>query len=253
MIFGEAYANQYDELYSNKDYLGECDLIERVFRSFGSGEILSVVDWGCGTGNHAIPLAKRGYSVTGVDRSSEMLRLASRKATENNADVKWIEGDIRVDGAGGPFDAGLLMFAVLGYLSSNDEVIGTLCNARKHIRKGGLLALDAWYGPAVLALKPKDRLKVIPLPEGKLIRSVVCSLDTRHHLCKLHCNSWRLINGRVTDESEEDHTVRYFFPMELELLLKQSGFALSSLTAFPTIDVPVDETTWNVFVVAQAT
>ena len=253
MVFGEAYANHYDQLYGTKDYSGECDLIEGVFRRFGSGEIRSLVDWGCGTGSHSIPLAKRGYSVTGVDRSPSMLHHARVKSAENQVNVNWIEGDIREGEAGGLFDAGLCMFAVLGYLSSNEDLIAALTNIRRHIRMGGVLVFDVWYGPAALTLKPADRVKIVSLPDGKLIRVVRGSLDTRHHLCTIRINSWRLSEGRVADDSEEVHELRYFFPMELELLLKQSGFTLASLTAFPTLDLPPDETTWNVLVVGNAT
>ena len=114
------------------------------------------------------------------------------------------------------------------------------------------MAFDVWYGPAVLALKPSDRVKIIPIPDGKLVRIVSCSLDTRHHLCNVHYNSWRLIGDRVTEDCEEIHALRYFFPMELESLLEQAGFALASLTTFPTLDVPPDETTWNVLGVGRA-
>lgn len=252
MIYGETYANQYDELYAGKDYAGECDLIEQVFNRFGSGKIRSVVDWGCGTGNHSIPLAKRGYSVTGVDRSAEMLRLARRKSTENDLSVNWIEGDIRAGEAAGLFDAGLFMFAVLGYLSSNEDVMAAFRNARRHLRQGGLLVFDVWYGPAVLAAKPSDRVKIIPIQDGELIRMATSTLDTRHHLSNVHYNSWRLVGDRVAEHSEEVHTLRYFFPMELEALLEHAGFTLISLTAFPTLDVPADETTWNVLVVGKA-
>jgi SAM-dependent methyltransferase len=253
MVFGEAYANQYDTFYAGKDYSGECDLIEEVFRRFGSGEIRSLVDWGCGTGSHSIPLAQRGYAVTGVDRSPDMLRLARQKSSENNLGIEWIDGDVRVAPAGGPFDAGLFMFAVLGYLSSNADLIAALGNARRHLRVGGLLIFDVWYGPAVLALKPSDRIKIVSLPEGKLLRVVSSSLDTRHHLDHVKSNSWRIIGDRVVEESEEMHTVRYFFPMELELVLERSGFALAALTAFPTLDITPDETSWNVLAVARVT
>jgi SAM-dependent methyltransferase len=252
MVFAEAYANQYDQLYGEKDYPGECDLIEQAFRQFGSGEIRTVVDWGCGTGNHSILLAERGYSVTGVDGSSEMLLRAREKSAQRGLDIDWIEGDARVAEVGGPFDAGLFMFAVLGYFSLNKDVTGALGNARKHLRTGGMLAFDVWYGPAVLSMKPSDRAKAISIPDGKLIRMVTCDSDTRHHRCTLRVNSWRLVAGQPAEESNEIHTVRYFFPLELESLLDQSGFKLVSLTAFPTLDQPPNEANWNVFGVAQA-
>lgn len=251
-VFGETYANQYDRLHGDKDYLGECDLIEQAFRRYGTGAIRALVDLGCGTGNHSIPLAQRGYRVTGVDLSGDMLRVARGKSTEAGIGVNWVEGDVRNVHAGGPFDAGLLMFSVLGYLLPNEDVMAALGNARRHIRSEGLLAFDVWYGPAVLTIKPSDRVKIVPASGGKVIRVVNSKLDTRHHLCEVRYHLWRLIGDRVEAESEELHVVRYFFPMELELMLSQTGFALTSLSAFPTLDRPADETTWNVFGIAHA-
>ncbi|MCX6570924.1 MAG: methyltransferase domain-containing protein [Candidatus Aminicenantes bacterium] len=251
-VFGETYANQYDELVRDKDYRGECDLIEDVFRLYGHGEIHTLVDFGCGTGNHSIPLAQRGYQVTGVDLSSEMLCVARKKSSEVGASVNWIEGDVRNVQVGGPFDAGLFMYAVFGYLLLNEDVMAALSNARCHIRSGGLLTFDIWYGPAVLTIKPSDRVKIVPVTDGKVIRIVTSRLDTRHHSCQVHYHLWQLTGDHVEAESEELHTVRYFFPLELELMLSQSGFALVSLTAFPSLDRPADETTWNVLGVARA-
>jgi SAM-dependent methyltransferase len=251
-VFGETYANQYDELVRDKDYQRECDLIEQVFKRFGTGEIRTLVDFGCGTGNHSLPLAQRGYQVTGVDLSADMLSVAQRKSEDANVQVTWLEGDVRNVQAGGPFDAALFMFAVLGYQLSNEDMMATLNNARRHVRPGGLLAFDVWYGPAVLSVKPSNGVKVVPLSGGQVIRVVNSQLDSRHHLCTVNYHLWRLMGDRVEAESEESHVVRYFFPMELGLMLNQSGFALESLTAFPTLDKPADETTWNVLGVARA-
>ena len=147
MVYGETYADQYDQLYSDKDYRGECDLIEQAFHRYGTGEIRTIVDFGCGTGNHSIPLAERGYHVMGVDISAEMLRVAREKSTEAGVCIDWVEGDIRNVPTRGTFDAGLFMFAVLGYLLPNEDVMAALSNARRHIRPGGLLVFDVWYGP----------------------------------------------------------------------------------------------------------
>lgn len=251
-IFSELYANQYDQLHADKDYPGECDLIEEVFRRFGTGQIHKLVDFGCGTGNHSIPLAQRGYSVTGVDLSAQMLSVGRRKANRAHVKVKWMEGDIRNVHAGEPLDAGLLMFAVLGYFLSNEDVLAALVNVRRHIRLGGLLAFDFWYGPAVLTVRPSDRVKIITLPDGKVIRTATAGLDSRHHICEVRYHLWQLDGNRLMNEREELHTVRYFFPMELEFMLSQSGFSLTSLTAFPTLNRAADESTWNAFGVATA-
>src|SRR5947209_19234510 len=80
-VFGQEYASIYNLLYEDKDYAAECDVLERVFRTFGSRQVHRVLDLGCGTGNHAVPLAERGYQVVGVDRSEDMLARARARGS----------------------------------------------------------------------------------------------------------------------------------------------------------------------------
>jgi SAM-dependent methyltransferase len=252
IVYGDAYAGEYDQLYRDKNYAAECDLVEAALHRYGIGETRTIVDLGCGTGGHAIPLSARGYKVTGVDLSPAMLAVARRKAVSQGTSLDLVEGDIRTVHAGGPFDAGLFMFAVLGYLQRNDDVVAALTTARRQIRAGGLLAFDVWYGPAVLTIKPSDRVKVVAEPHGKVVRVVTPTLDTRRHLCQVHYQLWRFKDGHVDSESEEVHVVRYFFPLELELMLSQTGFTLLTLSSFPTLDEPAGDTTWSVFGIARA-
>ncbi|MFC2046631.1 class I SAM-dependent DNA methyltransferase [Chloroflexota bacterium] len=125
---GQVYADQYDLLYADKDYEAECDLLVQVFQRYGNGPIRTILDLGCGTGNHAFPLAKRGYQVTGVDRSVDMLAQAERKANETPVVAGYHhpafhQGDVRKLDWGQQFDAVLVMFTVLGYQLTNDHVL----------------------------------------------------------------------------------------------------------------------------------
>jgi SAM-dependent methyltransferase len=252
--FGPAYSHAYDLLYQDKDYGAECDLLERIFKTYGDGSIQDVLDIGCGTGNHALPLAERGYQVTGVDRSEEMLAKAERKRAQSNKrdNVVFQRGDLRTLRLGRQFDAALTMFAVLGYQNHNADVLSALRAARSHLRPGGILVFDVWYGPAVLQQRPSERVKLVPTPGGRILRASSGELDTLRHVCVVHYRLWRLENGRVAAESEERHSMRYFFPLELDLFLQSSGFRLLRLGAFPAFERDPDETTWNVIGIASA-
>jgi SAM-dependent methyltransferase len=253
-VFGLGYADVYDVLYHDKDYAAECDVIERIFKTYGNGPIHNVLDLGCGTGNHAIPLAQRGYEVVGIDRSADMLVYAQKKVTNllSNKRVVFHTGDIRHVDLRRCFDVALMMFAVLGYQLENADVLSALKTARRHLHRGGILIFDVWYGPAVLQQRLSQRVRVIPTIEGQILRVASGELDIRHHIGTVHYHVWRLEGGRLVAETEENHQMRYFFPLELDLFLESSGFALIRLGAFPAFAEEPDETTWNILGVARA-
>ena len=253
--FGPSYVEVYDLLYSDKDYAAECDLIERLFQTYGDGPIRSVLDLGCGTGNHAIPLAQRGYEVVGVDRSENMLARVRTKLASPSGNGRLVvqHGDIRSIDLQRRFDAAIMMFAVLGYQPENVDVLSALGTSRRHLPSGGLLLFDVWYGPAVLHQGPSQRVKVIPIPGGQTVRATSAELNTRRHACTIHFHVWRLERGQLVAETQERHQMRYFFPLELELLLESSGFTSIRLGAFPEFDKDPGESTWSVLGVARAT
>ena len=245
--FGETYAAAYDHLYSQKDYAVECDLVETCFDRFLAARPESLLDLGCGTGGHARLLASRGYRVTAVDQSPEMLEIAQAKATSPDA-VRWICADIGAMDLGETFDAALLMFAVIGYFTTDEDVIRAFANIRRHLRDGGLLCFDFWYGPAVLAIGPSDRTSTLSTPEGPLTRRSTSTLFTEQKTC--HVRYEMQCPTQPTDA--EVHVVRYFSADDIRSSLQAAGFELLSLTAFPSLDQPLDESTWNAFCVARA-
>lgn len=253
-VFGSIYADAYDELYFDKDYAAECSLIERIFQTYGSGAIGSVLDLGCGTGKHAIPLAQRGYEVVGVDRSADMLAQVRRKIVNLSGvgNLTLHQGDICSIDLQRHFDAALMMFAVLGYQLENADVLSALRMAHRHLRLGGLIIFDVWYGPAVLHQRPSQLVKVVPTPGGQILRIASGDLDIRRHVCTVYFRMWRLEGQRLVAETEESHQVRYFFPLELKLFLECAGYDLIRLGKFPEFDQDPDETTWNVLCVGKA-
>ena len=252
--FGQAYSDNYDLLYSDKDYAAECDLIEKLFQRYSTSPVSSIVDFGCGTGNHVFPLSSRGYSLVGVDRSEHMLAIANDRLrkTPDSQKARFEQGDIRTADLGRQFDAALIMFAVLGYQIENKDVLATLKTARHHLKAGALLIFDVWYGPAVLRERPSNRIKVIPTRDGKVLRASSGELDVPNHSCTVRFHLWQLAEGRLVNEIEETHRMRYFFPLELNLLMECAGFSLVRLGAFPDIDQDPDETTWSVIAVGRA-
>jgi len=129
-IFSE-YARYYDLLYIDKDYTGEVDYVHRLIQRWRPGA-KSVLEFGSGTGRHASLLADAGYLVQGIERSSEMLASADRRAKERLAcEPAWFAptfslGDIRTARVPRTFDAVISLFHVISYQVSNDDLMAAL-------------------------------------------------------------------------------------------------------------------------------
>jgi len=180
------------------------------------------------------------------------LTLARKKAQDLSTHrPTFIVGDVRSLALGRQHDAVVMLFAVLGYQTTNRDVRTALKVCRQHLRPGGVLVFDIWYGPAVLATGPTERVKVVGAGERRVLRAASAVLDTRHHLCHVDYRVWLAGSTSSLEEAEESHVMRYFFPMELETLLEDAEFDLKILSAFPTLDEPVSDSTWNALVVAM--
>jgi SAM-dependent methyltransferase len=247
-VFGTAYAGAYDSLYGEKDYAGECDMIEALFGLCGAGPKRRLLDLGCGTGNHAIPLARRGHAVTGVDLSEAMLAQARQKAAAAGVCENTIfrHGDVRtVALEESDFDAAIMMFAVLGYQQTDDDVRAALKTARAHLVAGAPFVFDVWYGPGVISDKPGPRERVIENGPERIVRRTNAILDEDRHLCTVQfgLETWR--DGTRVADVHEEHGLRFFFPDELERFARQCGFELVTLRNFSAWNEPVMASSWN--------
>jgi SAM-dependent methyltransferase len=251
-VFGSDYADSYDALYADKDYAAECDLLEAVFRRRGDAGVRRVLDLGCGTGRHSVELARRGYEVTGVDLSAGMLEKARRRAAAEPgpARVDFVLGniaDVRVERQ---FDAVICMFAVLGYQIEDEALRATLANVRRHLAPGGLFVFDVWHGPAVEAIGPTLRTKVVEAGAERIERRALGTLEAGRRVCTVRYDVIRRRPGVADSTFVETHRMRYFDEPELRAALGDAGLSLESLTAFPDVENPPTTETWNVLAVA---
>lgn len=246
------YAEYYDVIYSDKDYQGEVDFIEEIFRKFSLRPVKTVLDGGCGTGGHDIPLAERGYEVTGIDISEVMLTSAREKAKRANLSLALEVMDLCRFDLKQKFDAALCMFAVMGYITQTGDLLQALRNMRRHLEKGSLFIFDCWNGLAVLRTLPSVRVKIMESESKRVIRVVHPELDSFNHLCKNYYHLFILDGNTVIEEIKETHIMRYFFPQEIAHYLEETGFELLQISPFLDLDGKADENVWNIAVIARA-
>jgi SAM-dependent methyltransferase len=252
-IFEAEYAAAYDVVYAEKDYRQEADAVFSLIEQYGELVVQRILDLGCGTGRHAILLAERGLDVTGVDRSKPMLELAQRRALASRCKgrTEFVEGDIRQFASGRRFEAALMMFNVLGYMATNDDLTAALNCVRENLAPGGTFIFDIWYGPAIVANPPGHRLKEIKTADGIVVRYASPAHDPHNQRCDVTIRVLQIVGDRVAATSEEAHRVRYFFPLEIDLALKSAGFHLEALRGFPEIDAPPSLSSWSSVVIAK--
>ena len=249
-VFGRGYADQYDLLYSDKDYEAECDFVEAIFHKLDV-PVKTILDLGCGTGGHAIPLAQRGYQVTGVDRSEEMLMIVRQKAQSAGVEVEFVLGDIRRVELERTFDAVIAMFAVISYQTTNADLAAACRTARRHLKPGGIFTFDCWHGPGVLTDRPMQRVKIVQDGDRRVVRFTEPVLDVVTHTVETHFKVWTIEGGRIISEVDESHLMRFLFPREIAYFLEVAGFEQTEFCPFLEINRVLDDACWNMTVMAR--
>ncbi len=133
------YARSYDRESFTQGTIGEVDFIES---EIGSAKPARILDIGCGTGRHAIELARRGHRVTGIDLSADQLGRAREKARDAHVAVEFIEQDARNFRFDHHFDAAIMLCEGAFPLMETDEMNFEILRCAKHaLAPGGRFIL----------------------------------------------------------------------------------------------------------------
>ena len=135
-----ALAQYYDKLNYNSDYRKVADYIERVFALYDKKPEL-VLDLACGTGSLTIELARRGYDMTGLDISPEMLTIASVKK-KRGKDILWINQDMCGFELYGTVDAVVCCFDSINYILDESKIAECFRLVYNYLNPGGLFLFD---------------------------------------------------------------------------------------------------------------
>jgi SAM-dependent methyltransferase len=251
-VFG-AYSKYYNLLYKDKDYTGEAKYIHELILQY-CPEAKTVLDLGCGTGRHDLLLAEKGYEVTGVDLSEEMLAVANFQlsaATHQRFSCNFHQGDIRTICLGSTFDVVISLFHVMSYQTTNDDLRAAFATARRHLKPGGVFIFDCWYGPAVLTDRPVVRVKRLDNEKIAVTRIAEPIMQANDNVVEV--NYQILVHDKedgAVEELQETHLMRYLFRPEVELLLGELGMPLDATEEWMTGRTPGFDT-WGVCFVAR--
>lgn len=217
-----------------------------------------ILDLGCGTGRITVPLAKAGWRVTGLDRSSAMLDVArSRIAAESSiANVEFIEADYGEPDLGRSAYYGLVIIGLNGlmHLPTLDAQRTCLSAAHGALDPRGQLIIDV-INPTPETLQSLDRGVVHEggwtMPDGRQVdkfsaRKVSSTAQT------IDTQLWYDIvePDGVVRRATSSFTLRYVHKAELALMLESAGFIECQFYGSYELD-PLDDSSERLIVTAE--
>lgn len=215
--------------------------VEKVIALLGVEPGANILDLCCGVGRHSIELARRGFDVTGVDRTRQYLDYAKKQAQAQGVEVTFVRDDMRVFCRQEAFDAIINLFTSFGYSEDPQEDRQVLLNAHCSLRAGGVLLMDM-MGKEVLARIFRERDwheedGILVLEERKLSQNWSW-IESR----------WIMIKDGERTELNLSH--RLYSAAELISLLHECGFTQVEVYG-DLAGSPYDQTAKRLVVVAR--
>jgi SAM-dependent methyltransferase len=209
--FGEEVAAWYDE--SSADMFEPAavePVVDFLAELAGEGAALEL---GIGTGRIALPLARRGVRVHGIDLSTAMVaRLEAKPGAEN---VGVTIGDFATTTVDGTFSLAYLVFNTINNLTTQSEQVACFRNVAAHLAPGGCFVIEVGV-PSLQRLPPGETVRpfdVSPSHLGFDEYDIANQGLISHHY-------WPL------DGRQASTPFRYVWPSELDLMALLAGMTL---------------------------
>jgi SAM-dependent methyltransferase len=116
--------------------------VDRIISLTGILPKAHILDLCCGVGRHSLELARRGFHVTGVDRTTEYLKQASEQAKNEGLDIEFVHEDMRAFRRPDSFDAVINLFTSFGYFEDPEDDRKVIDNIYTSLKHGGKLLID---------------------------------------------------------------------------------------------------------------
>lgn len=178
------------------------------------GELLDVP---CGFGRHAVPLARAGYRVTGVDRSEALLAEARRRA----GGARWpklVRADYReLPFRDASFDAAIDLFTSLGYLGDEEDA-RALAEIGRVLRPEGRLVLELMHRDLLVRIFRDQDWQLVG--DGRLLLEQR-TFDAASGLVQ----TTQTLIDKSGERDSRSYSLRVYTATELLAMLVRAGFA----------------------------
>ena len=243
----------YDEIFAKKEYGKEIDTIIEAAELSSVSE-LRMLEIGCGTGNHTIELAKRGFNVTAIDIDSSMIAIANGKKTKLPeslaANIQFL--NCRVEELDKTdFDCCIAMFNVINYIQSLTELESFFRAVYNRLINNTHFILDSWNGIAAVISPPEVKHDRIESALGQFDIELKPSLDLMNLKCNLEYHIIEINQETGLGNKSIPFNIEHMLwpvPIILQVALK-NGFELIFLRPKDDLSKTADMNDWKVLFV----
>lgn len=237
MVYDEI-ADFYDQLYAEKDYKREAKVLREIYRRHGKGQLIHLLDVGCGTGEHIRWLEKEDFYIIGVDKSQAMID----RAREKRLSADFRQGEIfSVENSHFDYITGL--FNVINHIQTLGYLKDFFRSIHEHLRKDGLFVFDCWNGIAAIRDLPKNKNKCVKGENGKALKlkmEVSTDLMRSSTLMDLIVES----QDKILETTTLEH--RLWTPRFLSDLLNLVGFEILQIIEGFNLDKEATKNSWKI-------
>lgn len=215
-MFSEA-PELYDAIYGAfKDYDAEAARVAALLRELAP-EARTVLDIGCGTGEHALRLsAEHGFEVAGLDIEPAFVERARQKMPS----ARFWQADMAAFDLGSRFDAVVCLFSAIGYLTDRARLESAARCFLQHLEPGGVAVVEPWFGPD--AWTPgKVYVHTAAIPGGSVVRMSHSTREGRVSKLEFH---YLIGTEAGIDHRVEHHELGLFTAEELAEVFSRAGF-----------------------------
>ncbi len=214
-----AFAHRYDAMMHDVDYDAWVAYLESFLQE---RQAKTVLDCACGTGRIGIALCRHGYTVTGSDRSADMLFEARSNALKAGCrTMPFIQQDLTAIALHQPIDAIVCACDGVNYLTRLSEVRAFFMHAKDALSSGGLLLFDV-SSPYKFSQVLGDRTFTEETDDYAYIWRN--AYDPHNQLCEMLL-TWFEREGDRYRRCFERHLQRAHTRTELLTLLSETGFS----------------------------
>jgi SAM-dependent methyltransferase len=239
----------FEEWFNSKEYLdvyqhrNESDaklLFELIIANTEIPLQGKVLDLACGPGRHSILFARKGYNVTGIDLSENLLKVAEASSRKEKLGIKFIRADLRHIELEDKFDLVINLFTSFGYFKGDEENFSIFKSASNFLKPCGYFVFDFLNSQFL---------------ETHLVRE---SKEVRYHeniIQKRRIEGDRVIKDIIIQHNGVTKTfyesVKMYKRKELEKAIKENGLAIKKTFGDFIGSDFIEETSPRIIIIAQ--